>query len=67
MKFEVELHTNDTVNPGTGVAVIAFLSVCDLKEYRTKSECRANHRDTHDLEVFNCMYPLKTQGALAGT
>jgi hypothetical protein len=58
-----------TIKPGMGVAVIAMLSDSDLKEYRTKSTCKANHRLVQGLLacVFSSRYPDNTDDALADT
>lgn len=58
-----------TLKPGIGIAVSAILSVSDLKVYKTKSSCKANHRRVQCLLacVFICRKPDITEGALADT
>lgn len=57
------------MKPGIGVAVRAIFSDSDLKVYKTKSACNANHRRVQDLLgcVFNIRYPDITDDALAET
>lgn len=57
------------MKPGIGVAVKAILSDSDLKVYKTKSTCNANHRLIQGLVgcVFNMRYPHITEDAFAET